>query len=188
VPFHPKGFKGNSGLDTDADNSGDVYGWDYDLFELFIEFGTKVGKYPLSASIDIAMNLGDTILDDIQKNPTYGATYKKETTGYSFAVKFGKAKELGTFDIGLGFRQIGADAVVGAFNDSDFGGGGSDVSGLIISVGVGLGKNASLGITFMDCKTKVGKNHDDVTNLVDYEAFDKDLRYNRFQFDLKIKF
>jgi hypothetical protein len=180
-------FESGGSFQGNSFTTGNQYGWDYDLFEFFVEFGTKVGKYPLSACLDIAMNMGDTMLDDTVKNPTFGNTYEKETAGYLFAVKFGKAKDLGTFDVSLMYRQVGADAVVAAFNDSDFGGGGTDNSGIGLSIGVGLGKNASLGLTYMTCKTNTSKNFDDINNPA-YTQYAKDLDYDRFQFDLKIKF
>lgn len=180
-------FESGGSFQGNSYTVGNQYGWDYDLFEFFVEFGTKLGDYPVSACLDIAMNIGDTVLDDVVKNPAFGATYKKETTGYLFAIQFGKAKDFGTFDVALMYRQVGADAVVAAFNDSDFGGGGTGNSGVGMSIKMGLGKNASLGLTYMRCKTKISKNYDDTTNPI-YTQYAKDLDYDRFQLDLGVKF
>ncbi len=96
-------------------------------------------------------------------------------TGYLAGVKLGKASKPRSFEIGYNYRRLEADAVVGAFSDSDSWGGGTDGKGHKIKAAYQIAKNWTLGATYFV----------DELGIKDGEAA-KD--YKRFQLDLAAKF
>jgi hypothetical protein len=99
-----------------------------------------------------------------------------ENTGWLIGTKFGKAKNPGTWDVGYEYRDLEADAVVGVFTDSDFIGGGTDGKGHKFSASYAIAKNATLGATYFMSQ----RDADGDGSVND--------NYDRFQFDLKVKF
>ena len=115
-------------------NSVDANGnliYDYNELELFAEFETKIGKYPLGLFVDYVQNLEVDVND----------------TGQSFGVRFGKADEPGTWQASWAWQELEADAVIATFTDSDFGGGGTDARGHTIKAAYALADNWTVGGT-----------------------------------------
>lgn len=126
-----------------------TYAEDYGILELFAK-----------ASFDIVSVYGqyvnNTEADENETGFLFGAT-----------VKSGKVK------VDYNYRDLEADAVLGAFTDSDAGGGGTNIDGHRFQVGYKLAKNLELvGTWFMN-----GQDPDGVDN-----------DYSRGQLDLKAKF
>ena len=96
--------------------------------------------------------------------------------GLALALGFGlgKVKDAGSWSLGYSYLDLEADAVYALFNDSDFAGGETDSKGHILKAGYGLGKNLSLGMTYISSEQDQSK------------ATQTD--YDRLQMDLKIKF
>ena len=133
-------------------NSTDVLGnylYDYDEFELMIEI-TPGGVLD-----------GSLIYADYVKNI---ATDVDDNTGWLIGAKYGS----GAFGAAYSFRRVEKDAVLGAFTDSDFIGGGSDGSGHEVSVKYKLAENVDAGISYF--MNKVG-----VDNGTDYHRVLADL-------------
>ncbi|MHC4999913.1 MAG: putative porin [Planctomycetota bacterium] len=135
----------------------DTYAFDYNMVEIFGEYGTEVGELPVSVYGNYVLNTASGVDED---------------TGWLVGTKLGKAKKPGSWEFNYNYRDIEADAVFGAFTDSDFADGGTDARGHVLGVGYALAKNTTLAATYF-------KN----------DALDKeDDDYDRLQLDLKVKF
>ncbi|MDD5457781.1 MAG: putative porin [Phycisphaerae bacterium] len=142
-------FFGNS-------NDGSVYTNDYDLVELFGEYGFKMGETPAAVFGNYVQN---------------AVASSNEDTGWLIGGKLGKAKKPGSWELSYDYRDLEADAVVGAFSESDFIGGGTNGKGHRFGGVYQLAKNVQTAMTyFMDEK---GSEEND---------------YSRFQADLIFKF
>lgn len=124
-----KGF-GNSVDATDPDNV--TYLNDYDLVEGFAEIGGKILGFPVTAVADVVKNL-DPADDGL---------------GWLAGVVLGKAREPLSFEVRYNFRVLEKDAVLGAFTDSDFRGGGTDGEGHEAGVDFVLAKHVQLGASY----------------------------------------
>lgn len=96
-------------------------------------------------------------------------------TGYLVGVKFGSLKAPRSFELGYNYRHLEADAVVGAFSDSDSWGGGTDGKGHKLMAGYQISKNWSLGATYFINELGIKDG-----------ASSKD--YKRLQLDVSAKF
>jgi hypothetical protein len=131
---------------------------DYNMAELFLEYKSKLANQPLSVYGNYYQNTAADNLD----------------TAYTVGFKVGKVKNAGSWDVGLAYLDVEADAVVGLFNDSDFAGGNTDSTGLLFKAGYGLQKNMALGLTYIN--SEIGQSKAQQTP------------YDRLQLDFKIKF
>jgi len=86
-------------------------------------------------------------------------------TGYLGGAKFGKAKEPGSFEVDYNYRDLEKDAVVGAFSDSDFAGGGTDGEGHKFKGKLAIAKNWSLTATYFLNKRKPDSSDTDYDKL-----------------------
>ncbi len=151
-PFFNGGAKGNS-VDTEGN-----YVFDYRDVEIFGQFDTEYRGWPLRIFAHAMRN----------------SEVSNEDTGFAIGAKFGSAKQADTMEFSWTYQDIEADAVIGTFNDSDFGGGGTDSSGHILKGKYVLSKNVSLGGTLY-------------VNEVDrFQGAEHD--YNRIQLDIDFKF
>jgi hypothetical protein len=97
----------------------------------------------------------------------------EDDTGYMLGLKLGKTKEPGSVDFNYNYRELEANAVLGAFSDSDFIGGGTDGKGHKVAVGVQLTKVLKGQVTYF-------------MNEIGLEGDAKD--YDRLQIDVAGKF
>lgn len=116
--------KGNS-LDEN-----DNYVYDYHIAELALQYDFE----NFSIGFDTA----------------YNTATDKENFGYNFSLLYGKLKHNGDFKLGYFYRDVQKDAVVGAFNDSDFMGGGTNGHGHQLMGGYQLAENTQLAFTYID--------------------------------------
>ena len=151
-PFYNGSSKGNS-----VDDNGD-YLYEYKDTEVFAELGTKVGGWPLKIYVQA-----------LQNNEV-----SEEDMGYAFGTKIGSAKQDGEMEFSWTYMDIEADAVIGTFNDSDFGGGGTDSKGHLLKGKYAISKKISLaGTLFINEVDRFqGEEHD----------------YSRLQLDVEFKF
>jgi hypothetical protein len=79
-------------------------------------------------------------------NLTDGKNY-----GYQYKLTLGmpKIKNPRDWQISAAYRFLGSDAVVDAFTDSDFGGGGTNMKGYTLGVQYGIDNNASIGLRLL---------------------------------------
>jgi len=150
-----KGF-GNSTRNIGSEEEPDlVYAEDFVEVEAFTELSGKVRDVPVSLHAQYVVNT-EAAGDD---------------TGYLVGAKLGKASKPGTFEFGYNYRSLERNAVVGAFTDSDFIGGGTNGEGHKLTLGYGLAKNVQLGGTlFLNAKDPDGKDTDYTRWMVDLAA------------------
>ena len=148
-PLIGTGFQGNS-------NAGSLYTNDYDIAEVFGEYGFKLGQTPAAAFVSYVKNTSASTTQD---------------TGWLIGGKLGKCKDPGSWEFSYNYRNLEADAVLGAFSDSDFVGGGTN------------GKGHRFGYTYQLAKNLQGA----LTYFLDDKSNDSH-GYNRLQADLVFKF
>jgi len=130
-------------------------GTDFNLLEGFGSVGTKVGNLPVKFHGQYVMNTDAASSDD---------------TAYLLGVVFGKAKIPGSWEFGYNWRDTGRDAVMDAFNDSDFAGGDTGSCGHQVKAKYQISERFQAGATYM--------------KTVNGDGADEDL----FQADLNFKF
>ncbi|MFN0127395.1 MAG: putative porin [Verrucomicrobiales bacterium] len=102
------------------------------------------------------------------------APFEGTDTAWSLGLKFGHPalEKRGAWQAGIAYRYIGSDAVIDGFNDSEFGGGGSNVEGWALGAAVAISPRVSLGFQWMSADEIAGPP----------------LQSDLFQFDLRAKF
>ena len=152
MPFYNGSSKGNS-----VDLTGN-YIYDYKDIELFAQLDTKVGDWPLQLFIQAVRNNEVSI----------------EDTAFAIGAKAGAASDKGKMEFGWTYMDMEADAVIGTFTDSNFGGGSVDSSGHIFKGKYGLSKTISLGGTLF------------INDVERFQGIEHD--YSRVQIDVEFKF
>lgn len=151
---------GNSVVETVDPVSGEVtetaYASGYEIVDAIAELGFDPGV-PVAFYGNYAVNQD---ADD-------------EDTAYLGGLRIGKTKEPGSVEFDYNYREVEADAVLGALTDSDFIGGGTDGKGHKVSVGVQLTKVLKGQVTYF-------------MNEIGLEGDGKD--YDRLQVDVSGKF
>jgi hypothetical protein len=71
--------------------------------------------------------------------------------GYQYKLTVGmpQLKEMHDWQASFAYRYLGSDAVVDAFTDSDFGGGGTNLKGYILGLQYAVDRNAVLGLRWL---------------------------------------
>ncbi len=151
-PFYDGSPSGNT-----VDINGD-YVYDYENTEVFAQFDTRVGDWPLRIYAHL-----------VQNNEV-----SEQDAGYAFGAKVGSAKADGDMEFSWTYMDVEADSVIGTFSDSDFGGGGTDSDGHMIKAKYAVNKKISLGGTLF-------------INEVDrFQGVEHD--FSRLQLDVEFKF
>lgn len=146
----------NAGGNT-LDGSGN-YLFDYRIAQLFGELTTRFADLPVTLYVDLVQNT--------EAGP--------EDTGISFGGTLGKASSPGQWAFGYLYKDLEADAVIGAFTDSDIGGGGAAIKGHVLSLGYALTKKLSGKLTYF-----ISENRTDTPTPRDY---------NRLQADISVRY
>ena len=128
---------------------------DYNLLEAYAELHLKAGTAPASVFFDLVNN---TSPDD-------------RNTGWLLGLTAGKCKDPGSYQFRYNYRDIERDAVIGAFTDSDFRGGGTDAKGHEVGLDVQVTKPVKIAVSYFH-------------NLLDVQ----ETAYDRLQLDLNVKF
>jgi hypothetical protein len=151
-PFFDGSANGNT-----VDLNGN-YLFDYRNTEVFAAYDMTLANLPFEISAHYTRN-GEVSVED---------------TAFSISVNLGLAKAQGDWQAYYMYQDIEADAVIGTFNDSDFGGGGTDVSGHFLRGKYMIRDQIGVGATLF-------------VNQVDgFQGIERD--YTRFQLDLEFKF
>ena len=149
-PFYLDRAKGNS-----VDAAGNFI-YDYDILEISAEYGTFVGGWPVSAYGVWAQNTAVDIQD----------------TAFALGFKVGSVDAPGEMQFSYAWYDTEADAVMGIFTDSDFGGGNTDSRGHFIKARYGLTKNIALNGTFIISEIEMFRN-----NPHDYDRVQLDIEF-----------
>jgi len=151
-PFYDGSPNGNS-VDIDGN-----YIYDYKNTEVFAQLDTKLAGWPFQVYAHYTVNNEVDV----------------EDTAYAFGAKVGSAKKKGSQEFSYTYMDLEADAVIGTFSDSDFGGGGTDASGHMIKYKYMLADKIGLGGTLFlnEIDRFQGTAHD----------------FDRLQIDVEFKF
>jgi len=123
---------GNTAV-ADPGNPGDLlYAFDFTLFEGFVEVAADVMGMPSQFFLDYVVN----------------SDAGSEDTGFAIGARLGKAKKQGSWQASYTYQEIEADAVLGLFADSDFGGGGTDSKGHKFGAAYALSDAAKFKLTY----------------------------------------
>jgi nitrate reductase NapAB chaperone NapD len=138
--------------------AGNKYKYDYDILEGFAEYKFYTGDMPVALFGNYITNTAATHAED---------------SGWALGVKLNKAKKPGDWEFGYSYREVDADATIGALSDSDFNGGATNGKGHKFGLKYAVAKNMSAGLTYF---------------LNEDTSDDYDDNYRRLQADLKFKF
>lgn len=158
-PFYDatKGF-GNSTNAAVAPATAISYVEDFDLMKIGFEAGYNFDFAPVKFFVDFVNNTGaDGDLD----------------TGFLVGFSVGKISGPKTWMFSYIYRNLEADASIGAFADSDISGGGTDIKGSRISAEYAIYKNWTVATTVFIGNKKIDSSSD---------------KYTRVQVDLNFKF
>lgn len=128
---------------------------DYEILEAFAKLGFTLGL-PVEFAGNYVVNQ-EADADD---------------TGYMAGITVGKLKDAGSYNFFYNYRKLEADAVLGAYADSDTWGGGTDGKGHKFGAGYQISKNLSGHVTYM----------------ISEQGLDNGKDYDRLQVDLVAKF
>ena len=154
-----------------------LYANDFNIVEGFAELTIPVWDRPLNVYGDVAYNTAsiDKSFDDATGDLAWavGFSYGRCVAQNSWAIKYE-------------YRDVERDAVVGAFTDSDFGGGGTNSRGHIFGAEYMVLKNTRLAITYF---MNDNEGSDALRLLPVFGARENiDGRYDRLQVDVNFKF
>jgi hypothetical protein len=149
-PFYLNKPKGNS---VDADGN---FIYDYDILEISAEYSAIISGWPVSAWGVWAQNKAVDIQD----------------TAFAIGFKVGSVEAPGDMQFSYAWHDTEADAVMGIFTDSDFGGGNTDSKGHFIKASYGLTKNIELNGTFIISEIEMFRN-----NPHDYDRVQLDIQF-----------
>lgn len=99
-----------------------------------------------------------TVFADLVRNTEAGDA----DGGYAVGASFGAVSKPGSWRLGYAYQDLEADAVIGAFTDSDFGGGGTDSRGHVIDFTYALHERWLLGVRYFSNErgADAGDEHD----------------------------
>jgi hypothetical protein len=131
--FGDDDFFGNSFVTIgEGDNAASFYRYDYEGIQAFAELGWRMFDLPTLVYADYVQNQEADEFD----------------TGYIVGLKLGSAKAKGSWDAGIAYEDLEADAALGLLVDSDFGGGGTDARGFILKGTYAIRDNLNTKITY----------------------------------------
>lgn len=133
APFYRENNgQGNTTIDLDPNDGIVNLVNDYNLAELFAEIEFEAGGQPLRVFFDYVQNTEASSQD----------------TGQAVGFRWRSASNPGDWEVGWSYQDLEADAVIAAFTDSDFGGGGTDGKGHVFRGAYRLRNNVRLNGTY----------------------------------------
>ena len=138
-------------------DAGGAYLYDYDELEVFGELTPNGLGIDTSVFADYVVNIADDV---------------DGKTAWLAGAALGKCKDQGDIGLRYCYRRAESDALVGAFTDSDFIGGGTDGKGHELNINYQAASKTTLCATYFYNKTAIDDGND----------------YHRVQFDVQMKF
>jgi hypothetical protein len=119
---------------------------DFNLTEVFAELGLTAGERPVTLFADYVVN-GEASDQD---------------TGFAVGASVGQVVKQGDWRFGWLYQDLEADAVIGTFTDSDFGGGGTDSKGHVVEFNYGFRDRLVFGFRYFlnERGAAAGNEHD----------------------------
>jgi len=127
---------------------------DFNLVEFFAVLSFKAGDLPVTVFADVVTNQEA----DAQEQ------------AYIFGAKLGKAKKVGSWEAKYNYREVQADAVMGALTDSNFRGGGTDAKGHTLGFDYQISPKSKFAVTYYITKT-------DLDDTKDYKRLIVDMKF-----------
>jgi hypothetical protein len=84
--------------------------------------------------------------------------YEGDDIAWTLGLKVGHAalEKRWAWNAGVAYRYIGSDAVIDGFNDSKFGGGGTNMEGFVVNAAVALSPRVNLGVSWFSADNIAG--------------------------------
>ena len=149
--FTPANGQGNQ-----LDAAGN-YLYGFSQVEVFGELRLDLGGHPLTMFVDYVTNNAAQEFED----------------GLAFGIDYRRASDMGAWNLAYVYQDLEANAVVGAFTDSDFAGGTSDGSGHTIRAGYAFPGGWGLALRYI-----IGDRGEAARNLRDYNRLQADVTFN----------
>jgi hypothetical protein len=130
---------------------------DFNLVELFGDWTFKRGERPITLFADYVVN---TEADDLD-------------TGFALGASLGEVTRARTWRVSYAYQELRADAVIGTFTDSDWGGGGTDGKGHVVEFNYGLRDRLVFGFRYF-----LNERGEDAGNEHDYNRLQADVQFN----------
>lgn len=150
APFYIPNPQGNT-----IDGAGNLVN-DYDLAEIFAQVDLEAGGEPLRVFFDYVDNTEASSFD----------------SGFALGFRWRTAANPGDWELGWSYEDLEADAVIAAFTDSDFGGGGTDAKGHIFRAAYRLRNNVRLNGTWF-----INERGEAAGNKRDYDRLQLDISF-----------
>ncbi len=141
------GLRGNSGLGA----STTLYRYDFDVVNVAAKLSSSIKSVPV------------TLVGDFSDN----TNAPDEDRAWMGGVELGATKNPGDLMLAAYAKKLERDAVLGAFTDSDFGGGGTNHQGFITYAGYQVAQNTTLSARWIDTAESSGSK-----NQVDWLQLD----------------
>ena len=132
------------------------YTFDYNVMQADVQWTGRVGAYPLSVFAAYLENTDPSTLN----------------TGYTLGFLLGKAADARTWEFGISYEDVEADAQFGAFIDSDFAGGLTQGKGYVFTGSWAPVKNMTMKATYF-----LNVRNYNLASEADYERMQLDLNY-----------
>ena len=163
--YYYDGLKGNVPLFGKREGNtlaNGVYANNYHIVEGFgeLQFGDVFGM-PLKAAAGVVYNFGAD----------------ENNFGYDLALKLGKAKKVGDWQLKYSYTDLEEDATFGVYSDSDNFGGGTAAKGHAIRAKYKAGKHIYLAGSFFFDKLYESKAKNNYAGAPDYERVQLDMIY-----------
>lgn len=149
--FTPANGQGNQ-----LDAAGN-YLYGFSQIEVFGELRLDLGGHPLTMFVDYVTNNAAQEFED----------------GLAFGIDYRRASDMGAWNLAYVYQDLEANAVVGAFTDSDFAGGTSDGSGHTIRAGYAFPGGWGLALRYI-----IGDRGEAARRLRDYNRLQADVTFN----------
>lgn len=133
------------------------YLYDFRILELFGEYGLP--RFPLAPAV--YFEYITNIAEDVRDNE-----------GWQAGATLGKLADPGSWSVRWHYQRLERNAVIGAFTNSDFAGGGANNKGTALGVDYQISRKTSASVTGYFCQRGVENGID----------------YNRYQADLNMRF
>lgn len=156
------------------------------IVDLYPEIQFNVGQSPVTLWYNYVENVGNVGSEDVTR--ALGSDIHDSNDAWGVGLKVGKIKKKGDIDWHYGFYEIGVNAVVAAFNDSDFGGPGGTGHTNRIGHKFGFGYGLTKDITVNWTGFVVRPLHPQTSSSTLGIASSANESVFRSQFDLNYKF